>query len=209
MNAPDALLLLSSHCPHCPAVLQALGELVKTGAIGRLEVVNVEARPEVAAAHGVRSVPWTRIGPFAFGGVRSREELAQWAARADSPEGFADYFHVLLKEGGLAQVLDAVAQAPERMAALLPVIANPEAAMNVRLGASVVFERHAGSTALRQLVPQLGELAAHGDHRVRADACHILGLSQSPAARAYLEPLLTDDDAEVREIAAESLDALK
>ena len=33
---PDALLLLTSTCPYCPAVLAALSDLVKSGDIGHL-----------------------------------------------------------------------------------------------------------------------------------------------------------------------------
>jgi HEAT repeat protein len=40
---------------------------------------------------------------------------------------------------------------------------------------------------------------------VRADACHYLGLTGAGAAADYIRPLLDDKDAEVREIAAESL----
>ena len=61
---PDALLLLTSQCPHCPTVLQGLGELVKKGLIGRLEVVNIVARPDIAKQYGVRKVPWFRLGEF-------------------------------------------------------------------------------------------------------------------------------------------------
>ena len=50
--------------------------------------------------------------------------------------------------------------------------------------------------------------AAQADARVRADASHYLGLSGAAAARAWLEARLHDDDADVREIAAESLAAL-
>ncbi len=120
----------------------------------------------------------------------------------------AEHFHLLLKNGALHEVRGAVADRPELLAALLPIVGNPEAAMNVRLGASVIFEEHAGGPALRALLPRLGALAAHADPRVRADACFYLGLADDPAARDYLLPRLEDADAEVREIAADSLAAL-
>jgi len=81
--------------------------------------------------------------------------------------------------------------------------------MNVRFGASAVLERYAATPALQALVPALGMLAGHGDARVRADACHLLGLSGTPNAIKYLEARLDDPDAEVREIAAESLEELQ
>src|SRR5512135_1854468 len=75
----------------------------------------------------------------------------------------ADRFHLLLKDGGLPEVRGAVADRPELLADLLPIVANPEASINVRVGASIIFEEHAGGPALRALLPQLGVLAAHGD----------------------------------------------
>ncbi|MDK9725373.1 MAG: HEAT repeat domain-containing protein [Sterolibacteriaceae bacterium MAG5] len=120
----------------------------------------------------------------------------------------ADEFHVLLKDGGLAQAQARIAARPELLAELLPIVANPEASINVRLGASVIFENHAGGAALQALVPRLGELARHADARVRADACHYLGLSGDRRARSHLLPRLQDESAEVREIAADSLEVL-
>jgi thiol-disulfide isomerase/thioredoxin len=203
--APDALLLLSSSCPHCPAVLQALADLVKAGRIGRLEVINVAVQPERAAALGVRAVPWLRIGPFELAGQRSRGELEDWVARAASGAGMADYFRALLGDGELAKVRSAIAAQPELLGELLPIVADPAATINVRIGAGALFEGLAGSAALRALVPRLAGLAAHEDARVRADACFYLGLSGSAAARPALVAAAADGDAEVREIAAEAL----
>lgn len=208
MTPPDALLFLSSHCPHCPAVLQSLADLVKAGKIGRLEVVNLEVHGEAAAALGVRSVPWLRLGDFELAGLRSREELEAWAGRAGSPEGMADYFHALLKEGRLAQVLDTVRRQPAALAAVLPIVANPEASINVRIGAGVVFEELAGSPGLAALAGPLGALTRHADARVRTDACHYLQFTGAPDARGYLEAARQDEDAVVRETAEESLAAL-
>jgi thiol-disulfide isomerase/thioredoxin len=204
---PDALLLLSSHCPHCPAVLAGLVELVKRGGVGRLEAVNIEIHPARAAELGVRSVPWLRLGPFELQGALSVGELELWARRVMDADGMADAFHDLLKSGAASQVLRLVAQDPARLAALLPIIANPEASLNVRLGAGMVFEEHADTPALRALTGPLGGLARDDDPRVRADAAHLLGLGRDPGARPYLETLLKDKDPEVREIARESLDA--
>jgi hypothetical protein len=207
-DAPDALLLLSTHCPHCPAVLAALADLVKQGVIGRLEAVNLEQHPEVGQALGVRSVPWVRIGRIELAGVHSKAELAEWAAKAGSAEGLADWFHLLLKEGQLARAQAAIEAEPALLAAVLPIVGNVEASLNVRLGAGVLLETFAGSDTLRALLPRLGGLSEHVDARVRADACHYLGLTADVAAKTWLEARLKDADADVREIAAESLQAL-
>ncbi|MCA1979838.1 MAG: HEAT repeat domain-containing protein [Thiobacillus sp.] len=205
MSAPDALLLLSSHCPHCPGVLAALADLLKQGVIGRLEAINIEQRPEVAQALGVRSVPWTRIGRIELLGSQSKSELAAWAAKADSEAGLADWFHLLLKEGQLPRVQAMVEAEPGLLAAVLPIVGNVDASLNVRLGAGVLLEHFAGSDTLRALMPRLAELSQHPDARVRADACHYLGLTGDAAAKPWLDARLSDEDADVREIAAESL----
>jgi thiol-disulfide isomerase/thioredoxin len=208
MSAPDALLLISSHCPHCPTVLATLADLVKQGAIGRLEVVNLEQHPDLAQTHGVRSVPWVKLGVIELAGLRSKQELTEWAAKTGSEAGMADYFHLLLKEGQMPKALALIQKDPSRLAALPTIVGNPEASLNVRLGAGVLLEEFANTDTLRTLLPRLGELSAHTDARVRADACHYLGLTGSPEARPWLEARATDEDADVREIAAESLEAL-
>ena len=208
MNTPDAMLFISTHCPHCPSVLAGLAELLKRGVIGRLEVVNLELRPEIAREMGVRAVPWLRLGLFELTGARTVGELETWARRTQSDEGMSEAFHDLLKQGGLAQVLRLIQAEPTRLAALLPIVANPEASLNVKLGVGVVFEEFAGSDALSSRAAALGALTRHSDARVRADACHLLSLTRGDEARAWLEACLRDSDPEVREIAAESLQTL-
>lgn len=208
MTSPDAQLFLTPTCSQCPTVLQALVDLVKTGAIARLEIINLVELPEDGNALGIRSVPWVRIGPFELTGLRGREELARWAVRATDPAAMADYFHELLTGGSLSQVLDRLNRSPELLAQLLPLIADPEAGINARLGASAAFEHFARTPPLAALVPQLEALANHSDARVRADACYILGLSGEAAACPVLTRCLNDESAEVCEIAAESLNVL-
>ena len=68
---PSALILISPGCPHCAQALKGLEELVKEGALARLEIVNIAVDPEPATSRGVRSVPWTQIGPFVLEGAQS------------------------------------------------------------------------------------------------------------------------------------------
>jgi HEAT repeat protein len=119
-----------------------------------------------------------------------------------------EQFQIWLLEGQLKSVLAVVERLPKALADLLPIVANPAANLNVRFGASAVLERYANTPALQALVPALGMLAGHGDARVRADACHLLGLSGTREAIKYLAARSDDPDAEVREIAAESLEEL-
>ena len=189
-------------------MLATLADLVKQGAIGRLEAVNLEQRPEVGQTLGVRSVPWVRIGRIELAGMHSKAELADWAAKADSDAGMADYFHMLLKEGQLSKAQAMIESDPSLLAAVLPIVGNVDASLNVRLGAGVLLENFENTDTLRALVPQLAELSQHDDARVRADACHYLGLTGDATARTWLGARLADEDADVREIAAESVQTL-
>lgn len=208
-NIPDALLFITPGCPHCPAVLQGLSELVKQGMIGSLEVVNAALRPERAAELGVRSAPWTRIGPFILEGSQRPAELKKWAEMAGTEKGICEYLKELLSTGQLAMAERFIENHPEYLAATLPLINDPETAIQVRLGVSVLFEEQTGSATLQSLVTKLGEMSQHEDHRVRSDACHLLGLSQSSAALPFLQQRLNDEHPEVREISEEGLEILR
>jgi glutaredoxin len=205
---PDALLFVASGCPHCAAVLRGLNELAKQGLVGKLTVVDVAEHPEQAAEQGVRSAPLLRLGPFTLTGAHSPAELRQWAGWARGDEGTAHYVEHLLRQGGYQQAAAFIDADTQRLKPLLSIVADPGANLQVRLGVSALLEAHAGTPALQKLLPQLAELTRHADHRVRADACHLLGLTGSAAARTHVEACLGDAHEEVREIAAEALEEL-
>jgi hypothetical protein len=208
-DTPDALLLIAPGCPHCSTVLSGMGELVKQGAVGRLEVVNIAVHPQRAEQLGVRSVPWLRLGEFEFEGLHSPAELREWAQRAGGASGLADYFTEQLKSGRLAQVSAMVTDRPERLSVLLELAADPDSELTVRIGVSAAIENMAGSPELADRLPDLQRLAASADPRVRADACHFLALTESPAALESLEALTHDPARSVREVAQDALAELR
>lgn len=205
---PDALLFTAPGCPHCVTVLQGLNDLVKQGLVGKLTVVDVAEYPEQAAEQGVRAAPWLRLGPFTLTGAHSTAELRLWAGWANGEEGTAHYVEHLLTQGGYSQAAAFIDADTNRLKPLLAIVANPGAKLEVRLGTSALLEAHANTPELQILLPQLAELTRHADHRVRADACHLLGLTGSADARTPVEICLKDTHEEVREIAAEAMEAL-
>jgi len=204
-TVPDALLFITPGCPHCPVVLQGLSDLVKQATIGKLTVVNVAAHPELAAEYGVRAAPWLRLGPYTLTGAHTAAELRQWVEWSRGDKGIAHYVEHLLKEGGYKQAGIFIAEDTQRLKPLLAIVADPEKSIEVRVGVDALLESYSNTPALQHLLPQLAELTRHADHRVRADACNLLGLSGSAAARPYLEICASDSSDEVREIATESL----
>lgn len=202
---PDALLLTTRDCPYCPAVRTGLTELVKQGKIGHLEVVDIGTRPELARQYGVRGVPWLKLGPFELQGLRSPAELAQWAARAGTTAGMADYFRELLDTGELAKVLAVVKHDDSAFDALWLLLADSDTALGVRVGIGAVLEEFSGSASLQKQVDVLGKLSQNRLAHVRGDAAHYLALTRDARALPYLQTLVNDPEAQVREIAREGV----
>ncbi len=205
---PDALLFIAPGCAHCPVVEQGLNELAAQGLIGKLTVLDVTAHSELAAEYGIRAAPWLRLGPFTLTGVHSPAELKQIAAWANDPQGAAHYIEYLLKRGNYPQAKSFIAADTHRLKPLLAIVADPGARLEVRLGVNALLESHADTPALQRLLPQLVDLTRHADHRVRADACHLLSLTGDQTARNLLQNCLEDAHEEVREIAAEAISEL-
>ena len=205
-GVPDAKLLIAPGCAHCAAVLVALTDLVKRGELGRLNIVHLSAHPEAAAAVGARSVPWIRIGPFELTGAHTRSELAAWARRAGTPEGLRAYLLEQLQSGQLDSAITACRREPAFLPPLLSLSADPDTPFAARIGVGAVLEDLAPDGLLRGLVDVIDALLTHCPHaQVRADAAHFLGLTGSPDARKVLRRLSKDKNAEVREIARESM----
>jgi hypothetical protein len=208
-KAPDALLLITPQCPHCAQVMQGLEGLIKEGALSRLEIVNIVANPDPASERGVRTVPWTQIGPFVLEGAHSPGELRNWAERASTTEGMAWYFDEQLKAGGLARVEQMVREDPARLEAIVLLAADSNTAMQTRVGIAALLEGIEGTGMAQTITEQLIKITSHPDARVRADACHYLALTENPDALPPLKTCLDDSDAVVREIASESIEHLE
>jgi hypothetical protein len=203
--APNAELLIAPGCPHCPAVLAALSDMVKQGLVGELLVANIAQRPDAATERGVRGVPWIRIGPFELTGAHGGAELRDWAARANDPAAHQRFLTEQLEAGELDAVTAACRRAPELLTALLAMAADLETPFAVRIGIGAVIEDLAGDESLRGVTDDLLALSRNDLATVRADAAHYLGLLGTEKAASRLVEMLRDPDAEVREIAAESL----
>lgn len=205
----QVLMLVGTHCQHCAPVLKNLSELVKEGAIESLEVVNVEKKPDVAVALGVQSVPWIRFGWFELEGVRSKSELKRWAENVGTDSGVSEYYAEILAQGRVAQCLRFLQQYPETMSSIITLISDPDEKINVKLGVGVIMEEYATTEGFKVYIPKLVEYLKHDDARIRQDVCHYLALTENPDVLQYVESLLHDDSADVREEAVDSVEALK
>jgi hypothetical protein len=203
-QAPRATVFIGTACPHCGTVLEGLVRMIKDGRLARVEVINVAVDPDAAADTGVRSVPWTRIGPFDLIGSLSGAEIAEWVDYARAGEGWAAYYIHLLENRRLEEVVRRVEASPATLSNLLGVL-DDATSMAIRIGISAVVEGLAGSAPLRAVLPQLEQLTLADSAQTRADACHFLGLTGDCAAIPAVRRLLDDEQPDVREIAAETL----
>ena len=204
----DALLLVAPGCPHCAGVLEGLGNLIKDGALGRLEVVNIALQPALARELGVRAVPWLRIGPFELPGLHTPAELRHWAELAAREDGMTHYLADLLATGRRAQVTTRLQQDPALLPRLVDLLGDPESGLSVRIGVMATLEELQGSGRLADLADRLAPLTRHAEPRIRADACHALSMTGAPGIRELIRPCLDDPDAEVQETAADAIETL-
>jgi len=204
-NHPKALLVISPDCPHCSPVLDALSRMVKDGSLGHLEIINIAIHPEKAEALGARSAPWIRIGRFEFTGQYKEDELRVWASLTATNSGFSAYFSHLLEVRRLDTAVKVVGEYPNSLSELLQLIGDPNTAMSIRIGVGAAIEELQEQGLLYPAIPMLSELTMSDLPQIRADACHYLCLTEKPEALPAVTRLLTDEDSEVREIAAETV----
>lgn len=207
-SSVSVLMLMGAQCTFCGPMMQMLIELMKTGLLAELRIVNIETSPELAQQHGVRSVPWLQIGPFELAGSRSKKELLLWIERASSFEGLSEYLEEVLSEGKIDYANKLIQRYPQALENVIDLMADPEAKINVRLGVGVIIEDMAVSKEFKAVIPRLIEYLSDGDARIRGDACHYLSLTKDVSYVPAIKKLLSDENEEVREIAQDSLDEL-
>lgn len=205
---PDVLLFTASGCAVCPIVHKLLAQLKAEDRIAQFDVIDISQQPQLAAQHGVRSVPWFRIGELEFQGLHSAAELAYWVEHAQSEEGIKKYLSDELEAGHLAAIESLMRRHPDWLCISLSIIADMQAPIQARIGLGAVYEGLQGDPLLQTLVPALSALSEHADPRVRGDACYYLGLSTAATARPALMRCTQDPDPDVSEIAREALASL-
>ena len=207
-SSPKALLFITASCQHCPSVMQSLTELVKSGEIGQLEIINLQQSPELAQQYNVRSVPWLKLGTFELTGLRSKNDIQQWIKRMGDKSAMGEYFVELMTSGEINKVQQLIEKQPDTFPALLNLITETDSNLSARVGAGAIIEDMTGSKLLKQQIPLLAELSRHTEASIRNDACYYLGLSQDKSAKPYIEALLNDENNDVKETATEALEEI-
>jgi glutaredoxin len=205
---PDAKLLIAPGCPHCGSVLEHLSTLVKEGAIGQLEIINLASRPEAATEAGTRSVPWFRIGDMSFTGAHNLKEIRQWAEQAHKGQGRTAYYLDRLDNRELDAVEQALHGDPSDLCELIASLKDKDMPMVVKIGIGAVVESFAGHEALTGCLKTLEALSNSDDPGLRADIAHYLSFINMPESIAILQGMRSDADPNVQEIVEDSLQEL-
>ena len=205
---PAAELYIATGCAHCPAVLNALSELLKKGQLSTLNITNIAVDNQRADALGIRSVPWLRLGKFILPGVYPQSELQHWAQRATTAEGMAEYIETMLNNGELNPVQQTLQLDPESITAVIPLLANEDTAMQVRIGIDAILEQLSATPVLNALIPGLTQLAQQDNPRVQIDALHYLALTANPSVEPVLRQQHASATAIVQQAAEEALQTL-
>ena len=209
MSAPEATLLLGTHCPHCPAVLHSLSELVKKGEISQLHAINIEAAPEIAQKYGVRSVPWIKIGDYVLTGLQPLDALKQRIEWSNDKSELLGKFDHMLSNGEADQVTASINADNAQFDVIMKLLADPATILSTRIGIGVVMEDFEGTDLIKSRLNELAKLLDSGDSRIRADAAHYLSLTHLDDAIPYLKAHQNDTDQEVKEVIEDSIESLQ
>lgn len=201
-------LYIAPGCPHCPAMLEMAGDLVKQARLGKLEVVNIAAAESLARAAGIRSVPSFQQGDAVISGVLTRQQLLDWLDKS-SQDSLTEAFNQAFADGQLDDIVDRVTQQPALLEHLLGMLADIETPMTSRIGISAAAEHFANSPVLSNQVETLCRLSSDDHASTRADIAHLLGLSGSEAALPCLKQLSKDAFEDVRDTALEAIESIR
>lgn len=210
LEAPAALtVLVGAGCPHCAGAVRQSIAVVASSSVVTLSVVDAAALPALAERHGVRSVPTTVLDDgLCLQGVRPASELVDALLERGGPEAEARLLKSLLESGRVPAAAARLSHGPGR-AAFAGLWAR--STLTDRIGLMLAAEEALAESRCRldPLVAGLLPALSAGDAALRGDTADLLGKIAHPSAAPALEALLEDGDAEVAEVAAESLAAVR
>jgi len=205
---PVVQLATAPGCPYCPTMKRQLQQLQARGLLSDLQIIDISHAPDFANQNRIRSVPWIKIGELVFTGSQSLPELEHWITRAGDDDGIREYIIRELETGRLSAVDELLHNHPQWLSIATNIIADMDAPMQARIGVSALIESEQDPALLQVMEPMLIAFTRHADPRVRGDACHLLSVINTDASKQALQACLQDDDAQVRDIATESLAGL-
>ena len=184
--------------------LQAMSQ--KSG--HKVRVIDITHQPLPNHLKFIRSVPVTVIRDLPFIGKYTEQEMQQWLALTDDVQFRQKYLSEQLNTGELSLMTSLVKTMPGLLKHAIPLLADKETPMQVKIGITALFEAMEGSELLSPLVPDLRRLANHEQHNVLSDVIYLLSLIHDPELRGWFESLLSHKHEEIRELARDALEKI-
>ncbi len=204
MKGHQVKLFVMQGCQVCPQMERIFEEMHQQGAIGGLEILDVQQHPKLAKQYNIRSVPYYLIDGVAFSGLKSRREIDQLLHQKDS-EKWREMIRESLSGGELDPVEQAVRQQPAAGEAMIVLLKDPLTPLLVRIGLTAVIETLAAEGLLDDYEQQFIEMTEHDDERIAVDALYYLSLINTAGSLAALQTLAEQGSQVMREHALELL----
>jgi len=204
----QVILFTAPHCAYCPGVSKIFNGLNEQGKLSSYEKFDLSIDSSLAEKYNIRSVPWFKINDLEFFGSHSASEIEYWVDHSHTNTGILRYIVESLDAGKLSHIENLIRTHPYWLPIALGIVSDLNSPIQARIGLAATLEGLAGEPVLNTILPQLETLIGDPDHRMRADACHYLGLLSSPKRIELLTSCLTDPHPEVRELAEDGLGGL-
>jgi hypothetical protein len=200
-------ILIAPTCPNCPLVVGACGEVASERPEIELVIIDVQYFTDLAKS--ARSVPTVIIdGTHTVVGMISADELRGLLSSREDPDYLVKTLASMIDNGRAEEAAPLLIdeQGHASLASLLS-----QGTMQQRMGLMLAVESALDRDphGLDGAVPHLLPLLETEDATVRGDTADLLGQIGAPGARQALEQLLSDENPDVREVAAESLEMLR
>jgi len=212
VQPPQAELFIASGCAHCPTVMSQLSELLKAGQLSQLKITNIAIDNERASQLNIRSVPWFSLSnsfsSMIFSGNYNAKEITQWVETSQTKEAMVNYIEVLLKEGNLMTVVQAIQLAPQTFSSVIDMLKDEETSIDLRIGLDALLENFTASDTLKQQTPALLKMASEDNVRLQIDALHYLALTADINNKAFIKEKTLHEDRQIQEAAIEALETL-
>lgn len=206
-------LFIATGCQHCPVVLQALNEKLKTGEIASLNITNIAIDSLKAEKLNIRNVPWFSLSNdssyMIFSGQHSPKEIQQWLTTSKSENGMHKYISEYLKSGQLMQVVQAIQIEPKMFSHVIDMIKDEQTSMDLRIGLDVLVENFTATEVLQNYSDELKAIALSDNTRLVIDALHYIALTGDFKNKCFLQDKTKDDDEQIKEAAIEALETLE
>jgi alkyl hydroperoxide reductase subunit AhpF len=202
------MILIADTCTYCPHVVESVLAMAVHQPLITATIVDAIQFGDLAERFKVKSVPTTIINDNrTVVGQVGINQLVDHLLNSQGPESLIADLDSMI-QSGRAEDAAAVLCENNKPRAILPLYVSKE--FSRRIGALVAIEEALAINPriLDPVLDDLIDLLSHEDVGLRGDTAELLGKTGNRAAIPALKKTLDDPDPDVREAAAEALEAL-